>query len=107
MDTATRMIEQLRLGGESFGADGMLLPGRTLYAVLNCGAPHGGYVAELDEELRTGAVTERITGEPFGLPAGPARHGCRLYVVNSRLDGPPGLPPCTVSAIDGPTCPRR
>ncbi|MFV5994657.1 SMP-30/gluconolactonase/LRE family protein [Streptomyces sp. NPDC056231] len=107
VDTATRVIDQLDLGGESFGADGMLLSGRTLYAVLNYGAPHGVYIAELDAQLRTGTVTERITGEPFDLPTTLARHGCRLYVVNSQLDDPPGSPPYTVSAIDDPTCPRR
>ncbi|MFF9718315.1 hypothetical protein ACF1DW_22400 [Streptomyces sp. NPDC014603] len=40
----------------------------------------------------------------FDLPTTLARHGCRLYVVNSQLDDPPGEPPYTVSAIDDPTC---
>ncbi|MFG3343489.1 hypothetical protein ACGF1Z_00305 [Streptomyces sp. NPDC048018] len=102
--TADREVEQLRLGETSFGPDGMVLHGRTLYAVLNYGAPHGVYIAELDGDLRTGTVTHRITGEPFDLPTTLARHGCRLYVVNSQLDQPPGRPPYTVSAIDDPTC---
>ncbi|MEU6878870.1 hypothetical protein [Streptomyces sp. NPDC046712] len=102
--TADKEVEQLRLGEQSFGPDGMVLRGRTLYAVLNYGAPHGVYIAELDADLRTGAVTHRITGEPFDLPTTLARHGCRLYVVNSQLNQPPGRPPYTVSAIDDPTC---
>lgn len=102
--TADKEVEQLRLGEQSFGPDGMVLRGRTLYAVLNYGAPHGVYIAELDDDLRTGAVTHRITGEPFDLPTTLARHGCRLYVVNSQLNQPPGRPPYTVSAIDDPTC---
>lgn len=106
VDVATRDVTQLRLGGESFGADGMVLHGRTLYAVLNFGAPHGVYIAELDEGLRTGTVTHRITGEPFDLPTTLARYGCRLYVVNSQLDDPPGEPPYTVSAVDDPVCDR-
>lgn len=106
VDVATREVVRLGLGGQSFGADGMVLHGRTLYAVLNYGAPHGVYIAELDEELRGGTVTHRLTGEPFDLPTTLARHGCRLYVVNSQLDDPPGEPPYTVSAIDDPTCER-
>ncbi|MEV5936519.1 hypothetical protein ACIQCD_05395 [Streptomyces sp. NPDC093250] len=106
VDTSSRAVEQVQLGGESFGADGMVLRGRTLYAVLNYGAPNGVYIAELDEDLRAGVVRHRITGEPFDLPTTLARHGCRLYVVNSQLDDPPGEPPYTVSAIADPTCPQ-
>ncbi|MFF7859100.1 hypothetical protein [Streptomyces sp. NPDC007904] len=106
VDTASRSVEQVRLGGESFGADGMVLRGRTLYAVLNYGAPHGVYVAELSEDLREGEVRHRITGERLDLPTTLARHGCRLYVVNSQLDDPPGEPPYTVSAFADPTCPQ-
>ncbi|MGW1885903.1 hypothetical protein [Streptomyces sp. NPDC001970] len=106
VDVATRETGHLDLGGASFGADGMLLRGRTLYAVLNYGAPSGVYIAELDEGLRAGSVTHRITGEPFDLPTTLARHGCRLYVVNSQNDEPPGKPPYTVSAIHDPVCER-
>lgn len=102
--TAAKDVARLDLGEESFGPDGMVLRGRTLYAVLNYGAPHGVYIARLDEELRTGAVTHRLTDGPFDLPTTLARHGCRLYVVNSQLDEPPGRPPYTVSAIPDPTC---
>lgn len=106
VDITTRAVEQLQLGGASFGADGMVLHGRRLYAVLNYGAPHGVYIAELNDGLRSGSVTHRITGDPFDLPTTIARYGCRLYVVNSQLDDPPGQPPYTVSAIDDPTCER-
>ncbi|WOX19953.1 hypothetical protein [Streptomyces solicathayae] len=102
--TADKEIDQLSLDEPSFGPDGMVLHGHTLYSVLNYGAPHGVYIAELDDDLRTGKVTHRITGERFDLPTTLARHGCRLYVVNSQLDQPPGRPPYTVSAIDDPTC---
>ncbi|MET9674591.1 hypothetical protein ABZY68_16020 [Streptomyces sp. NPDC006482] len=102
--TADKEVSRVDLGEESFGPDGMVLRGRTLYAVLNYGAPHGVYIAELDEELRTGTVTHRLTGAPFDLPTTLARYGCRLYVVNSQLDEPPGRPPYTVSAIADPTC---
>jgi len=104
VDVGTRAVEQVRLGEQSFGADGMVLHGRTLYAVLNYGAPAGVYVAELSEDLRSGTVRHRITGERFDLPTTLARYGCRLYVVNSQLDDPPGRPPYTVSAIPDPMC---
>ncbi|MFJ5829366.1 hypothetical protein [Streptomyces sp. NPDC093089] len=104
VDTSDKGITRLDLGDQSFGADGMVLHGRTLYAVLNYGAPHGVYIARLDEELRTGTVTHRLTDGPFALPTTLARHRCRLYVVNSQLDQPPGRPPYTVSAVADPTC---
>ncbi|WP_435058627.1 hypothetical protein [Streptomyces sp. bgisy060] len=104
IDATDGAVSRLDLGEGSFGPDGMVLHGRTLYAVLNYGAPHGVYIARLDEELRTGTVTHRLTDGPFDLPTTLARHDCRLYVVNSQLDEPPGLPPYTVSAIDDPVC---
>ncbi|MDI9835272.1 hypothetical protein [Streptomyces sp. KAU_LT] len=104
IDTATRAVSRLDLGEESFGADGMVLHGRTLYAVLNYGAPHGVYIARLDADLRTGTVVHRVTGAPFDLPTTLARHACRLYVVNSQNDEPPGTPPYTVTALDDPMC---
>lgn len=107
IDTATRQISRLDLGGQSFGADGMLLRGRVLYAVLNHGAPHGVYIAELDAALRSGTVTHRITDGRFDLPTTLARRACRLYVVNSQNDQPPGRPPFTVTALGDPVCDDR
>lgn len=108
VDTGTKAVTELDLGDQSFGADGMVLDGRRLYAVLNYGAPAGVYVAELDAALTTGTVTARIhtdaDGDPFDLPATLARHECRLYVVNSQLDEPPGAPPYTVSGVPDPYC---
>ncbi len=108
VDTASREISQLDLGGESFGADGLELVGRTLYGVLNYGAPHGVYLAELDRGLRRGTITHRLltdaAGKPFALPTTVAVHRCRLYVVNSQADQKPGRPPYTVSALPDPTC---
>ncbi|MFF8405980.1 hypothetical protein ACF06P_30655 [Streptomyces sp. NPDC015684] len=104
VNTDTKAVEEVRLGGQSFGADGMLLRGRHLYAVLNYGAPAGVYIAKLSKDLRNGTVEYQITGDRFDLPTTLARNGCRLYVVNSQLDDPPGHPPYTVSAISDPTC---
>lgn len=108
VDIATKDVEPVDLGDQSFGADGMVLHGTTLYAVLNYGAPHGVYVAQLDPELRSGRVTATILadadGKPFDLPTTLGRAGCRLYVVNSQNDDPPGTPPYTVSAVPDPAC---
>lgn len=104
IDTDTREVSRLDLGGTSFGADGMVLHGRNLYAVLNYGAPHGVYIARLDAQLRSGTVVHRMTGDRFDLPTTLARHDCRLYVVNSQNDEPPGTPPYTVTALDDPVC---
>ncbi len=108
VDTATGDMAQLDLGEQSFGADGMVLAGRRLYAVLNYGAPPGVYVARLDRGLRSGRVTHEIltdaTGQPFDLPTTLARHDGRIYVVNSQNDEPPGTPPYTVSAVRDPVC---
>ncbi|MFJ8083034.1 SMP-30/gluconolactonase/LRE family protein [Streptomyces sp. NPDC096205] len=104
IDTSTREVSRLDLGDTSFGADGMVLHGRHLYAVLNYGAPHGVYIARLDAQLRSGSVVHRITGDSFDLPTTLARRGCRLYVVNSQNDDPPGVPPYTVTAVHDPLC---
>ncbi|GAA3561980.1 hypothetical protein [Streptomyces osmaniensis] len=104
IDTATREVSRLDLGDTSFGADGMVLHGRDLYAVLNYGAPHGVYIARLDAQLSSGTVVHRMTGDRFDLPTTLARHDCRLYVVNSQNDEPPGTPPYTVTALDDPVC---
>ncbi|MGW6957333.1 SMP-30/gluconolactonase/LRE family protein [Streptomyces sp. PAN_FS17] len=104
IDTDTREVSRLDLGDTSFGADGMVLHGRNLYAVLNYGAPHGVYIARLDAQLRSGTVVHRMTGDRFDLPTTLARHDCRLYVVNSQNDEPPGTPPYTVTALDDPVC---
>ncbi|WP_020576401.1 SMP-30/gluconolactonase/LRE family protein [Actinopolymorpha alba] len=111
VDAATKAVTEVDLGGQSFGADGMVLNGRNLYAVLNYGAPHGIYVARLDQDLRRGEVVHTILtdadGQAFDLPTTLARHGCRLYVVNSQLDQEPSTPPYTVSAVPDPVCPAR
>ncbi|MFF2852769.1 SMP-30/gluconolactonase/LRE family protein [Streptomyces sp. NPDC058001] len=104
VDTGTREVVPLALDTDSFAADGMVLSGHTLYAVINYGAPFGVYIADLDADLRTGTVTHRITDAGFDLPTTLARHDCRLYVVNSQNDDPPGEPPYTVTAVADPTC---
>ena len=81
VDTATRETGQVDLGGRSFGADGMQLLGRTLYAVVNYASPNGVYLVRLEPGLTSGVITHEI---PLpGLPTTLAVHRCRVYVVNS------------------------
>jgi len=81
VDTATRQSVQVDLGGRSFGADGMQLRGRTLYAVINYASPNGVYLVDLDPTMTSGTVTDEILLP--GLPTTLAVHRCRVYVVNS------------------------
>jgi sugar lactone lactonase YvrE len=92
VDPATRQVSQVDLGGRSFGADGMQLRGRTLYAVVNYASPNGVYVVRFEPGLRTGTVTQEILLP--GLPTTLAVHRCRIYVVNSPA----------VQAISDPAC---
>ncbi len=94
VDTATRAVDQVDLGGRSFGADGMQLRGTTLYAVLNYASPNGVYLARLDKDLRSGTITEEIPLD--GLPTTLAVRRCRIYVVNAP----------DVQALPDPSCRR-
>lgn len=81
VDTRTRAVEQVDLGGQSFGADGMSLRGTTLYAIVNYASPNGLYLVRLDPGLRSGTVAApRLMA---GLPTTLALHRCRVYVVNA------------------------
>ena len=81
VDTATRQATEVDLGGRSFGADGMQLRGRTLYAVVNYASPNGVYIVDLDPGLASGTISSE-TLLP-GLPTTLALHRCRVYVVNA------------------------
>jgi sugar lactone lactonase YvrE len=92
VDTATRETAQVDLGGRSFGADGMQLRGRTLYAVVNYASPNGVYLVRLQPDLASGVITDEVLLP--GLPTTLAVHRCRVYVVNSP----------EVQAVDDPAC---
>jgi len=69
--------------------DGIVLEGRTVYAVQN----GLGQVAQvrLSGDLRSGTVTKVITSEFFAVPATVARFGDELAAVNAHFDS--GFPP--------------
>jgi hypothetical protein len=79
--------------------DGLLLVGRTLYAVENFANRIA--VVKLSADLTSGVITSTITSSAFRVPTTVAAFGNRLAVVNGRFDlgAPqpfgPGAPPGT------------
>lgn len=82
------------------GVDGILLEGRTVYAVLN----FQNQIAQvrLSGDLRSGTVTKVIESERFGVPATVARFGDELAAVNAHFDTgfPPTSPTYEVVVVD-------
>ena len=104
VDVTTREASLVDLGNTSFGPDGLVLRGTTVYAVLNYAAPNGQgvYVAQLNDELTTGTVVARVIDPSFDTPSTLALHDGRVYVVNSQIDRAPGTPPYTVVTVPDP-----
>jgi hypothetical protein len=73
------------LGGELVAGDGLVLDGRTLYAVERQGDV--GYVVEidLDRRLASGEVDDRVSHPTFDDPTTAALVGRSLLVVNSQF----------------------
>lgn len=86
---ASRTIEGLSLPN----VDGILMEGRTLYAVQN----FANQIAEiqLSGDLTSGSVTKVITSSLFEVPTTVARFGDRLAAVNAKFDT--GFPPTATS----------
>ena len=80
--------------------DGIVLEGRTVYAVQN----FLNQVAEvrLSGDLASGSVTKVVTSGAFGVPATVARFGDRLAAVNAHFDTgfPPTSPTYEVVVVD-------
>lgn len=102
IDVETRAVEQVDLGGASLTTgDGLLLDGRSLYAVRN--SPGVVLRIELSEDLLTGEVVEEIADPSFRYPTTLAEYGGELLVVNSQFGAgdDPDLP-FTVSGVPVP-----
>ena len=69
--------------------DGILLEGRTLWAVQNFSNQISTF--QLTGDLSSGSLTKVITSDAFQVPTTVARFGDRLAVVNAKFDT--GLPP--------------
>jgi sugar lactone lactonase YvrE len=81
IDAATEEVTTIDMGGASVAGDGLLLEGRTLYAVVE--QDHVA-VIRLAPDLASGAIIGERTGE-LDVPTTVARHGSSLYVVNARF----------------------
>ena len=87
IDASTLDVTTIELRA-SLNADGILLEGRTLYAVRNAG---NVAVIELAPDLSSGTIVDQLTGN-LDVPTTVARFGSSLYVVNARFgttDEPP------------------
>lgn len=93
---------QVNLHGESLKeGDGLLLRGRTLYAVQN--RLNAVAVLRLNAAGTDGRVVRRVTDPRFDVPATLAAYGSRLYLPNARFDTTPTpTTPYTAVAIPRP-----
>ena len=84
VDPRTGRATVVDLGGASFvNGDGLLLRGRTLYAVQN--RLNQVAVVSLDKRGTTGVVRRTITSPAFDVPSTVARSGRYLYLPNARF----------------------
>ncbi|AQZ64011.1 unnamed protein product [[Actinomadura] parvosata subsp. kistnae] len=82
---ATRRVD---LHGETLAeGDGLLLHGRTLYAVQN--RWNAVAVLQLNDDGTEARVVRRLRSERFDCPATVAAFGSRLYLPNARFDTTP------------------
>lgn len=88
VDARTGVADEVDLGGESLpSGDGLLLEGRTLYAVQN--RLNTVAVIRLNGAATEGRVVRRLTDPRFDVPTTVARFGSRLYLPNARFTTPP------------------
>ena len=86
IDTHTKGVTEVDLGGTRLTTgDGLLLEGTTLYAVRE--TPASVTIISLSADLSRGTLTRTLTDPSLRLPTTLAKHGNRLLVVNSQLDG--------------------
>ncbi|TDB86431.1 superoxide dismutase [Actinomadura sp. 7K534] len=88
VDARSGAAEEVDLHGESLAnGDGLLLEGRTLYAVQN--RFNTVAVVELNGKATEGRVVRRLTDPRFDVPTTVARSGPKLYLPNARFTTPP------------------
>jgi sugar lactone lactonase YvrE len=88
VDPRTGTSREVRLtGGDLADGDGLLLRGRTLYAVQNM--LNRIAVVRLDPQMRRGRVVTRLTDPNLDVPTTVAVQRGGLYAVNARLSTPP------------------
>ncbi len=88
VDPATGAATRVDLGGALLtNGDGLLVVGRTLYAVQN--QLNRVAVVELNKAGTEGEVTGFLTDPRFDIPTTVAAFGNRLYLPNARFSTPP------------------
>lgn len=102
VDPRTGVATRVDLDGELLtNGDGLLLEGRTLYAVLN--RLNTVAVLRMSSDGRSGRIVERLTDPRFDVPTTVAAYGNRLYLPNARFTTPPTpTTPYTAVAIPKP-----
>jgi sugar lactone lactonase YvrE len=95
---ATTLVD---LAGESLtNGDGLLLRGRTLYAVQN--RLNQVAVLNMSRDGKSGQVLTRVTDPRFDVPTTVAEFGDRLYLPNARFGAVPPATTFTAVAIPRP-----
>lgn len=102
---ADSSVTEVDLGGAAVAGDGLVLKGRTLYAIERQGDT--GYVVKIDlgRRLASGEVVSRTTDPSFNDPTTAALVGTSLLVVNSQFgERAAGVAPApfTVSRVPAP-----
>jgi sugar lactone lactonase YvrE len=102
VDPRTGATRQVDIGGETLvNGDGLLLRGRTLYAVQN--RDNVVAVVHLNARGTAGTVVRRVTDPRFDVPSTVAAFGDRLYLPNARFTTTPTpTTPYSVNAIPRP-----
>ena len=87
VDPQTGVADSIDLGGEVVNGDGLVLIGRTLYAVE--GGKNQITEIRLSRDLEEGRVVDALTSDAFDVPTTAARFGRSLYAVNAKFGTPP------------------
>jgi sugar lactone lactonase YvrE len=100
VDPATGVATVIEVEASLAETDGLVLHGRTLYAIRNI--PNRVVVIELAPDFASGTVVREIMDERLRIPTTGAIFGDGLYVVNARFDvaSPFGPPPPDILEID-------
>ncbi len=87
VDIETGAAHQIDTGGEVINGDGLVLVGKTLYAVI--GGLNQITELRLSADLERAKVTDVLTNDNFDVPTTAARQGRFLYAVNAKFSTPP------------------
>ncbi len=87
VDPASGVADVIDLGGAVVNGDGLVLAGKTLYAVE--GGKNQITKIALSADLRSGSVVDALVNPAFDVPTTAARFGNSLYAVNAKFGTPP------------------